>query len=56
MYEFFIMIADFWSSLWSELELAVFDIGGTSVNLASIILVLLIVAMVMGIFWKGAKA
>lgn len=56
MEAFFQLLSNFWTRLFSMLDSVIFTIGGYRVGYGSLILAFLILAFVIGIFWKGAKA
>ena len=56
MYNFFQILGNFLSNIFSVLNSAVFDIGGVSVSLTDILLGFLALSIIITVFWKGAKA
>lgn len=55
MGDFFILISDFWSSIFNLFTNTVFEIEGTNVSLAALIFVPLVIGLVISIFWKGSR-
>lgn len=59
MYEFFWMLADFYSGIFSKLNNAYFHYGSNSndyTSVGSVLFAALVIGFVVSLFWKGAKA
>lgn len=55
MEKFFIMFANLWRSLLGLLDRVKFTVGGYTVSVYSLILAFLVLGIIIGVFWKGAK-
>lgn len=56
MIEFFVMISNWFWSLWGLLDSITFQFNDLTVSYGSILFAVLATAMVISIFWRGAKA
>lgn len=52
---FFVLMSDFYTSIFNLFSNTVFEIEGTKVSLAALIFVPMVVGMVVTIFWKGSR-
>ena len=55
MGDFFILMSDFYASIFNLFSQTVFEIEGTRVSLAALIFVPLVVGLVVSVFWKGSR-
>lgn len=55
MEQFFIMFANLWRRLLGLLDRVQFTVGGYTVSVYSLILAFLVLGIIIGVFWKGAK-
>lgn len=56
MYDFFVLIANFWQSIINLFDEYKFGIGPYSVSYFSIVFAFLAISLVISVFWKGAKS
>lgn len=56
MYDFFELLRDFYGDIFSALDYHIFLFDGMPVTLYDILLGFIIVAIVISVFWKGARA
>lgn len=56
MTEFFTAFIGWWRSLFDLLDSITFELYGFNVSFLSVLFVFLLFAIVISVFWKGAKA
>ena len=55
IFNFFVMVKDFYVGIFAALDIAVLNVSGIQVTYGSILFVVLVVGMVISVFWRGAK-
>ena len=55
MGDFFVMVYNFYTSIFNLFSNTVFEIEGTRVSLAALIFVPLVIGLVISVFWKGSR-
>ena len=55
MFDFFILLRDFWGSIIFEFNKRPINIGGYKVSYISLIFAFLVIGFAISYFWKGAK-
>lgn len=55
MFDFFNLLAEFFKNIFGVLNTAIFNLGGVTVSLGSLLLGFVALSMVISFFWKGAK-
>lgn len=52
---FFVLMSNFYSSIFDLFSNTVFEIEGTKVSLGALIFVPLVIGLVISVFWKGSR-
>ena len=55
MSNFFVLLVNFWKSLFGLLDKVVFEINGVDISLGTLVVSFLLVGLVISVFWKGAR-
>lgn len=56
MYKFIELVRNFYGAVFNVLDTYLFEFDGMSVSIMDILLGFIIVAIVISVFWKGARA
>ncbi len=55
MFDFIVLISNFFSNIIDVLKTAVFNLGGVTVSLVDIIIGFVVLSIIITVFWKGAR-